>query len=240
MLEKLFKKPWINIVVIIVLTIFFGLQLPNLNINNEVKIFLPDDHPSKNAYDRMEKIYGSGDVISVSYENVKESIFTKGSIKLLDNLINDLENIKNVKEARGLTNSDYIKGTSEGMEVNEIAQEIPSEGEDIKKIKRKVLSWDLYKNNLYNKDFSSSQILVKAEKNLSIEQKENIYWDIKDVISKYKSNDNNFYIAGMPAVNVLIGNNMESDLSNLIPFVIAIVLIILFVSFRQVGGVILP
>src|SRR6056297_1984348 len=239
-MKKIFKYPWVIVISIILLTEFFAIQLPDLNINNEVKIFLPEGHPAKLADEKMDDIYGSGDIIAVSYENKNGSIFSIESLKMIDEIISKIEKIKNVDEVQGITNSDYIEGNQNGIIVQEIMDEDIENENDVFNLKKKILSWNLYEGNLYNDKFNATQMLIKTKKGIPIDQKEEIYWNLKDIFNQYQTEDNKFYIAGMPSVFVLIGDSMEGDLSNLIPFVIAIVLLILFVSFRNIGGVALP
>lgn len=239
-MKKIFKYPWVIVISIILLTVFFAIQLPDLNINNEVKIFLPEGHPAKLADEKMDDIYGSGDIIAVSYENKNGSIFSIESLKMIDEIISKIEKIKNVDEVQGITNSDYIEGNQNGIVVQEIMDEDIENENDVFNLKKKILSWNLYEGNLYNDKFNATQMLIKTKKGIPIDQKEEIYWNLKDIFNQYQTEDNKFYIAGMPSVFVLIGDSMEGDLSNLIPFVIAIVLLILFVSFRNIGGVALP
>ena len=239
-MKKILKWPWVIIGIITIVTIFFALQLPNIKINNAVKIFLPDDHPSKVANDQMQDIYGSSDVIGLAIESKRGDLLTQHNIQEIAELTKVIENIADVKEVTSLTNADYIAGTAEGMKVEELVPDSPKSKQDIYNLKEKLLAWDLYENNLYTKGLDATQIQVKLKKELPIESKEKVYQQIKNKLTDYKNNNFEFYLAGSPAINVLMGNNMESDLRRLVPFVIAVVLIVLYLSFKNAGGVILP
>ncbi|MFO7819526.1 MAG: MMPL family transporter, partial [Halanaerobacter sp.] len=239
-MQKILKWPWLIIVLIAIITAFFALQLPNIKINNAVKIFLPEDHPSKVANNKMEDIYGSSDIIGVAVKSKKGDLLNQQNIKEIAELTKDLEEISNVDEITSITNADYIAGTSEGMKVEELVEELPKTQKDMHEFKEKLLAWNLYRGNLYSDDLGSSQIRVQLDKGLAIEEKEEVYNRIKDKLENYNKHDFEFYLAGSPAINVLMGNNMESDLRRLVPFVIAVVLIVLYFSFKNAGGVILP
>ncbi|MGM0370394.1 MAG: MMPL family transporter, partial [Bacillota bacterium] len=170
----------------------------------------------------------------------KGDLLNQQNIKEISELTKSLEGIKNVDEVTSMTNADYIAGTSEGMEVEELVEELPKNQSDIYDFKEKLFAWDLYRDNVYSDDLGSTQISVQLDKGLAIEEKEEVYNKIRDKLDDYKKHDFEFYLAGSPAVNVLMGNNMESDLRRLIPFVIAVVLIVLYLSFKNIGGVILP
>ena len=239
-MKRILKWPWVVIGIIAIITIFFTFQLPNIKINNAVKIFLPEDHPAKIANNKMEETYGSSDVIGVAIKSKRGDLLTKENIKEIKNITQAIENIINVEEVTSLTNADYIAGTSEGMKVEELVTKLPQKQKGIYNIKEKLLSWDLYQGNLYSTDFQSTQIRIKLKKGLKIEAKEKVYQEIKSKLEDYNNHNFDFYLAGSPAINVLMGNNMESDLKRLVPFVIAVVLIVLYMSFKNFGGVILP
>ena len=240
-MKKVLRYPWVIIGVILVITVFFGTQLPNLKINNEVDIFLPDDHPSIVAKNKMEEEYGSSEIIAVAINFKKDNILTIENMNMIRNITKEIEDLKNVDEVTSLTNSDYIDGTSEGMQVGEIVKEEPKTEKDLLAIKEKLLSWGaMYKGNLYSEDFKASQMMVKMDQGITIENKEEIYFKIKDVLKKYENENREFYIAGMPAVTVLLGRSMEGDLKMLIPFVLLVVIISLYLSFKNLGGVVLP
>ncbi|SJZ33631.1 efflux RND transporter permease subunit [Selenihalanaerobacter shriftii] len=239
-MRKIFKHSWIVILVILIITGFFATQLPKLKINNEFEIFLPQDHPARVANDEMEKIYGSSDRIVVAINVKRGTIFTKENVALVKKMTDEFEMIKHVDEIDSITNTDYIDGTSEGMKVAELAKKVPENRQKLFDLKRKLISWDLYKNNFYSSDFKATQLMIKLNPGLTIKEKEAVYFKVKDKLKKYKKSNLEMYVAGTPAVNVLMGKNMQSDVKRLIPFVILVVLIALFLSFKNIGGVVMP
>ncbi|MGM0509181.1 MAG: efflux RND transporter permease subunit [Fusobacteriota bacterium] len=240
-MKKVLKYPWIIIGIILVITTFFAIQLPSLRINNEVEIFLPDDHPSIVKKEDMEEEYGGSEMVAMAMEVKKEDILTKENIKIILDITKKIEDLKNIDEVTSLTNSDYIKGTVDGMEVGDLVKEMPQNEEDVLKVKEKLISWrEMYEGNLFSENFKATQIMAKLKQDISIEEKEEVYYQIKDISKEYKSDNTEFYISGMPAVTVLMGNSMQNDVRTLIPFVLIVVLISLYLSFKNAGGVILP
>ncbi|MGM0369718.1 MAG: efflux RND transporter permease subunit [Bacillota bacterium] len=239
-MKRILKWPWVIIAIIAVITVFFAFQLPNLKINNAVKIFLPEEHPSKLANERMEEIYGSSDVIAIAIESKRGNLITEENISQIKEISDDFETMRNIKEVTSLTNADYIEGTSEGMTVEELVKNLPENEKELLKIKEKLLSWDMYRGNLYSEDLKSTQISLKLKSGLAIETKEKVYNQITKKLDSYQNQQLDFYLAGSPAINVLMGENMESDLKRLVPIVIAVVLLALFLAFKNFGGVILP
>ena len=238
-MRKILKHNKIILIIISLITLFFLFQLPKTEINNDIKVFLPDNHPTKMSNNQLDEIFGESDSLVTAVKFKQGEIFDPSSLKILSELSSKLENISRVDEVTSLTNVDYIKGSSEGMIVEELMEELPENIAESRKIKNKILSWDLYENNLYSDDFKSTQVLISLNKGLTNQEKEKSYYQIKEITDSYKNNNTETYIAGATAVNVLMGNSMLEDIKYLIPFIIAVLIAILYLFFKRTLAVVL-
>ncbi len=240
-MKKLFRLPLINILLILIITGFFAYQLPNTKIDNDVLTFLPSDHPARIAIDNLEDLFGGSMLIDVVMESERGSIMTPEGMALLRTVSSKLEQIPGVEDVQSLFTTDYMQGTADGMEVLPLIDtESSFSTKDIKDLRKRLVSWDVYRKMLISDDFSATQIGVKYSKSLSIEEREDIYQEIESITADSTSGEFHFYTAGTPAITVLVSQNMISDLKTLVPFVLAVLIIMLALSFRRFGGVILP
>lgn len=240
-MTKILKKPKIVIRVIILLTIFFIMQLPSLKINNDLEVFLPDGNPVKVTNDKIDKIFGSSDVISVALKSNGSTILTADNLEKIKQLTAELEYIKNVDQVNSMTNADYIEGTAEGMAVSDLVPGEVRTKKDLLEIKEKLFSWqDMYQETFYSKDLKSTMLNIKLISGISVEEQKDVFYAIQDTLKKNKTNNFQYYIAGAPAVTILLEESTKRDLAMLIPFVILVVLASLYISFKKIGGVILP
>jgi hypothetical protein len=224
---------------IALITLFFLFQIPKVEINNDIEVFLPDDHVSKKSNREIEDIFGETGSLVVSFSLNEGTIFDRNNIVKIDDLTKKFEQINRVDEVTSITNVDFIEGTSEGMVVEELVKELPESEKDKLKIKEKLLSWDFYKNNLYSDDFKASQILITLDENLNPEQKSEIYYQIEDITEDYENSRFETHIAGAAAINVRMGDSMIQDIKFLIPFVIIILILTLYFFFHKILPVIL-
>ncbi|HKK48269.1 MAG TPA: efflux RND transporter permease subunit, partial [Alkalispirochaeta sp.] len=96
---------------------------------------------------------------------------------------------------------------------------------------------------LVSDDLSSSQLVVEVPPNLDADPREEVYFSILDILDEFDralDGSYEYYVAGEPAITVLLSANMQSDIVTLIPIVIVVVLLSLFLFFRRLGGVVLP
>ena len=241
MISRILKHPKTVIILTLAVTLFLGMQIPKIIINNEVDIFLPEDNSSKVGYNQIKETFGSQTIMAVAVKAKEGTILTPDNIKLVEKLTETFEQLENIEEVTSLTNADFIEGTSDGMTVKELTDEFSGTEEEVKELKRKLASWkEMYELNLINEDYTATQIAVKLKLDTTADEEEEIYHEINKILLNSKNKNVNYYLAGDPVVIVLIEEYMKSDLARLIPFVIIVVLISLFICFRTPGGVILP
>ena len=229
------------IALILGITLFFGMQIPKIVINNNVDIFIPPTDPSKIAYDAMKEVYGSQKILDVALEATEGTVLSEPVLRLIQELTDEIEQIDGVEKVTSLTNADFIEGTEEGMKVAPLLEEFNGTEEEIGILKEKLDSWkDLYRRQLISEDLRSTQILVTLHKEATAEQQESVYRSIYKLVGERSKGMVRSYIAGDPVVVVLIEEYMKSDLMRLVPFVILVVLLVLFFSFHSLEGVLLP
>lgn len=239
-MKKIIKYPVAVVIVISIITIFLGYNIKNVVIDNDSMNFLPKENPTRIAIDQSEAIFGSSDNLSVGVEAKRGSIFTVEALGVIDKLTKEIELLRTVDKVKSITNSDFIDGVDGSVVVSDLIEDFTGTEDDVKQLKNKILSWDVYHDLLISNDFSASQLIVTLDKDLDIDGKIETYNKIKEMTKSIESSNFNYHIAGISAINVLLSTNMQSDLRLLIPVVILILLIALFLSFRRLSGIVLP
>lgn len=141
-----------------------------------------------------------------------------------------------IKEIKSIINIDYIKGENDKFKVKKIFDGDKISDKDIIDIKEKINSWQLYKDFIISSDETLSNILIQLN-SIGIGNKGKVYEEILKLTEKspYK-----VYIGGEPVVTYSIGRYIKRDLMVLIPLVCFVVIFILFLSFGNLQGVVLP
>ncbi|NLD99350.1 MAG: RND family transporter [Fibrobacter sp.] len=233
-----FKYPKTSLSIVIIITIFFGFQLPKLVLNNDVVIFLPENNPHRKTFDVLSEQFDKSDGIIIAATVKKGFIYQKENLEALKKLNDALVTIDSVDNILSITSTDYVDGVEGGIETFPIVNEIPQSELQEQEIKNRLESWDIYKNTIYTEDYRTSLSMLKLKKN-SIKRDKMIYQEVIKITREYRDVFD-IQIAGSPAIFVLVSENMEHDLARLIPYVILVVLVTLWISFRRPSGVILP
>ncbi len=239
-MKKLYAHPLMIVLIFAVLTVFFALQLPKIKINNDLYVFLGDHNEAKIENEEVEKVFGETEALVVAVESKYQSILAPENLSLIDSLTALFQTLPHVNNVLSLTHADFLNSTNEGMTVEQLIPDSLRQGPQ-SSILARLQSWeDMYRNNLYDKDLRSTQLLLEIDTGLQLPELEAIYHGVMDQLKPFERNDVNFYVAGVPAIAVVLKESMFSDMFRLIPFVVLVVILTLFLSFRTMAGVLLP
>lgn len=227
------KYRWIFISLIFVLTLFFAYSIKVIKINSDFTSYLPQtDEAVKLARYIGDKYSGNLTAI-VAIET--SNIFDYEVLKDIYNLTEKLKYVEGISYVTSLTNVIDIKGTEEGIEIGKLINEIPEDPWELEKLKNYVLSKDLYKN-IVSSDAKITLILCRLKEGVD---KEKVAREIKKVVETEKIKGKVYY-GGLPFQMIDMNKLIIDDLKILTPIVGFVMLVILFLSFRNLRGVIMP
>ncbi|MBM3240131.1 RND family transporter [Candidatus Poribacteria bacterium] len=238
MLEKLTKfvgkYPKTVIAVIILLTVFFYFGLTKINMVTDPETMLPEGDPAVAAFDEVDETFGGAEFVLVIMD--MGEVFTAGALREIDRLTDDLERVKGVSSVLSITNIEQIKGVEGGIEVVELIEEIPGSETELQKLKNRVLSDDDYAGQIVSQNGKIALVMVQLLPNAD---KESIIRDIKEVIQKLGL-DEKAYLTGEPIFDQEMDKIIGGDMSRLLPLAILVMVAILYFSFRNIRGIVLP
>ncbi|MGC9512210.1 MAG: efflux RND transporter permease subunit [Fidelibacterota bacterium] len=241
MMDKILRYPKTIIAITLLITVFFGYQLPQIRVNNDLSMFLGENNPAKAAYDTMQDVYESTEAMVIALHNPYGSILTPETLTLIDDLTRHLDTIPLIRSVMSLTNADYITGSPEGLLVEPLLPEGQWDNHVVDTLKSRLFSWpEMYRLMLYSDDMKSTQIMLYMESGLEVEKLESAYEKTQAVLNDRDMGNLEIYLAGAPAISVILKEKMYNDMKQLIPVVVLVILVILFLSFRTSAGVILP
>ena len=241
---KLYSRPWLIVAVIAVITVFFGLQLPRAELDNNNFRFVPNDDPALETSRWIDGMFGSSFFILVGLERRYGTVFDGEFLDRIRDYTDAIEEIPIVKEVTSLISSDYITSRDDAIVVEKlVGKDFSGTPEEIAELKRRLLSWDMYERALYSDDFTATQILIPltigSEEASSREVTDQVTL-IRDLAREIFTGYASVYVTGMPIISATVNEAMNADLKLLVPMVILVVLVVLFFSFRSFAPVALP
>jgi predicted RND superfamily exporter protein len=135
-----------------------------------------------------------------------------------------------------ITNIEEIRGVEGGIEVVELIEEIPIDEAELQKLKNRVLSDEDYAGQIVSQNGDIALILIQLLPNMD---EERLIRDIKEVIQKLGL-EGKAVLTGEPIMGEEIDKMIGSDMAKLLPLAMLVMLGILYFSFRNVRGIVLP
>jgi predicted RND superfamily exporter protein len=247
-MKFILKHPWLVIVLVAAVTLFFALQLPRAILDNDIAGFIPRNNPDRIAYAKMEEEFGAQTIMLIGLRNTYGTVFERDFIDLVASLTAKLKGLDYVQSVSSLTSTEYIRGEGDRIIVSPLVdEEFAGSADEIVELKKKILSWELYHRSLVSDDFKSTQILVSLRAAAAgpadakpIDPKKVVYDETQVLLAGMDLKGIEVYQAGVPTIGVLLSKNMQKDLVILIPVVIVVIVFSLFISFKRLGGILLP
>jgi predicted RND superfamily exporter protein len=226
--------PKTTITVILLLTFFFGFEIKNIKVDPDITSSLPKNIPAKLLYDKMNKIFPSRDMVLLAYQT--DSLFSVKSIGEIFYLTKSLRKIPGVYSVMSPTNVKLIKGAEDGIEVKEILSRPPKNKAELLAFKHELFNSDVPTENLVAKDSSMAGIMIFLRNNM---KPEDAAKEILNFVNKQKLSGK-IFATGKPVLTLYLGRGMARDMGLLFPLVLVLIIVILWLSFGNIRGVLLP
>jgi len=228
------KRPVLILIVIVLLTLLAGNFARQVNMTTDIKDFFPEDDPRVVTYNEIVETYGSAEYIMVALET--EEIFTEETLKNIELLSQQFQDVAGIDTVRSLTAVDDIKGKNGDLTIEPLVGEIPSEQEELENLKQTILADEMYGGFLVSYDSQAALIIGEVNpKYDSLAVAENI----GEVVTDY-SGPEEIYLTGTPVLNNELASSMQSDLKFMVPLVLVMIALLLWFIFRSIRGVLLP
>jgi hypothetical protein len=236
------KKSWLVIIITVILTGIIGFQIPNLIIDNEVKNYVPHNLDDYTTLIDADEIFGSSILLDVALYTPGPTIITAENVKTIRSITNQIENLPNVDDVQSLSNIDFLTAANGGMEARSlVAEDFTGTADEINQLNKDIVSWeDMYSKVIINHDMKGSQIVVVINKDVDPDGMDALYTQVDNIIKSNSNHQLEINMAGDPVLSHMAREYMATDLSHLIPLVVLVVLLCLFLSFRNLEGTLLP
>lgn len=228
------------------LTGFFGYQALNLKVNSDIVTYLPPDKEAVHLFKKVGNTFGGNSMIMVALETDADSMFTHEGLTLIRSIAQACEQTKGVQNTVSIANILDVRKIEGGIEVKKLVpqDEVPTDPAVLAEIKDRALSKDMYSGKLVSHDGKLAMVLLRLAEGvdrgvLAFELRNTV----NDVVAKHQAEAKAHYSAyfgGLPIWTAALSEIILHDITFLIPIVAIVLILILFVSFRTIRGVVLP
>ena len=225
-------------------TVFFASMLPNIIMDNELRHFFPESHESYRKFNTLTETFGDQYVMDIVIETNEDIILNRESLEVIGKITEELEQLNNIVKIKSITNVDFITDDDGHLSTGQlIPEDFSGTAAEVQQLKQRILEWPkAYIGTLISSDFKGVQIIATLNSDATPPEVSTLYYETVDVVNKHLTAHTSlkYKIAGDPVLGEYGKIFMYADLKNLIPLITVVVLLCLFLSFRNVEGTLLP
>ncbi|NMY43622.1 MMPL family transporter [Pseudomonas sp. WS 5013] len=145
-----------------------------------------------------------------------------------------------IRKVRSLVTIENLLTIDEALDVHPLMPQVPTDPAGLAALRAEAMGNPLFLDSLVSRDGSATTIQVE----FNIAQDDSpamlqVYQAIVDITDKVQGDDR-IYLSGPPMIAAQTASNMEQDNQTLLPAVLLVILLVLFVSFGRVQGVVAP
>jgi len=224
------------IILTICITIFFSFGLKRLTINSDITTYLKPNDPVVKLFKKIGDEFGGNLIVMIAIKS--DNIISYPILSFIRDLSHSYSEIEGIFSVTSLTNILDIKKTDFGLEVSKLINKnnIPQDENKLEALKKYILSKNTYKGKIISEDGTTTLIICRLKPGFN---KVDTAKAIKNITEKSKGSYKVYY-CGYPAQMVEMGKYLSKDLKTLIPLVIVVIILVLYISFKTMRGVLLP
>ncbi|MDH4219999.1 MAG: MMPL family transporter [Candidatus Aminicenantes bacterium] len=232
--QKIVRFRWIIIIGFVAIALIFGSQIPRSEIESDMKAMLPPDIESRINTDKIDELFGGTEMLIVIIK--AEDVLNPETLKRTEDISQQMKRIKGVDKVLSLFELKNIKGEEGAMIVKPAVRRIPKTGEQTEVLRKEITENDIVYGSIVSEDFTLTAVIALLKTDVSDD------FMVKEVRQLIEQNpgQEEVVIGGLPFTRFQVTRSIRGDLRRLLPLGLLIMLLFLFVCFKQLRGVVLP
>ena len=225
---------WPVIVLFLAVTGFFASRIPTAEVDPEIKHQLPENMRARLHMEQIEEIFGGSDMIMLVIE--ADDVLAADTLKRLRRLSKGMERLRGIDRVLSPFTLKDIRAQGDQLLVDPAVKRIPRTAESREKLRQEIKGNELVYGNVVSSDFKAAALIGFMKTGAS---DEDTVTGLRRLIEKIPGPEP-VWIAGMPYMRVQLNNDIHHDLTRFLPAGLIIMLVFLFLCFKQLRGVVLP
>jgi hypothetical protein len=224
-----------------IITLGFGAAALTIDFSTDLQDLLPPNDSSVVNFIEMSKSYGSQDYLLIAVHD-DDTVFAPKTLKLIWDLTQAAQELPAgwVEEVRSIVNAEVVEGQAASLVVRPALDEFPESQDDIAAFRELVLDERLLSRLLLSEDERTTLIILEERPEIiNSDAAHDLSAAVENLVEPYLE-DHQIYLSGGPYIIAQVRESMLDDLRNLIPAAMGVLLLVLYLSFRQIRGMVLP
>lgn len=212
-----------------------------LSIDPSSEPLLPAGDPARDVYQAAVRDFGDDEVFVIAMET--PDVFTAEALGRLRRVSDAIERLAGVRHVQSLADVTSFRwdAASEAVEVHPFIEAVPDDPRLLAELRARALADPLYRRTVVSADGRAAALNVSFRKMTDREFiAAGLDARIGEILAAESGPDVRFHVAGRPHVKTNVYRTMVADLRLLIPLAVAVMALVLGLSWGSVRGVVLP
>jgi len=191
------------LVLITILTVFFGWRATHLKLSYDFEKLLPRNHPYVTTYQEFQEIFGGANLISIEVAVKQGDIFNPETLSKIRKITDDIQFIPGIDRYKvisiGAKKVKETKATAWGIEKKPLLwPDVPRTAEALHALRRACMSDDTVFGVLVSVDGKAALIMADVyEKGVNYQQ---VYKEIRRITDREVGPNTTVHVSGEPIV----------------------------------------
>ena len=226
-------RRWI-IVLSVLVTVGLSSTLFKLEVDPNLKNYFPKNMTSMVNTDSIEAIFGNQDMLMIIFKT--DDVLKKSTLERVKIVEKELRKHEGVRKITSLFGSNRIYGEQGIMYVEPTVAKIPENEQEREELRNVIRENDLVYKIVVSDDFRSTALVLSLDKDVD---EEKLFADIAVILENHPGQEG-IYFGGLPYLREAIDQDVKRDGLILIPIALVLMLVFLFLVFREWRGVWMP
>lgn len=231
-LHRILARPVLALAVIVLATGgFLAAIAVNFRMETDLDKYMPQTHPAFVYSNQAEEMFDISDSILIAVEH-PDGIYNPGTLRKVIEITETLQQLPEIDEddVTSLYTADNIVGTEEGMDVTAFYRSVPEDAAQLAALRRSVRDNEMVYERLVSADETVTLVTAKIADDAFSQE---FYHRILDLADRYEGPET-LYVAGTPIVEGTLAYLGPKDMQRMVPIVIAVILVVLYLTMRSV------
>jgi len=218
----------------VLFTLGFSSNLLKLEIDPDLKNYFPKTMTSMVNTDRIEEIFGNQDLVMIIFET--GDVLAEETLKRVKTVEKEIGRIEGIRRTSSVFGSNRIHGEEGAMYVEPTILRIPRNEAAREELRREIMNNDLVYKVMVSDDFRATALICTLSKKAD---EDLVFAGIHSILEEHPGPEK-VYFGGLPYLRQAIDKDIKRDGLILIPIALMLMLIFLYLVFREWRGVWLP
>jgi hypothetical protein len=242
-MEWVVQFRWLVLVAITAITVGFGYQIRNLAVDMDPDLWAPQNHPLVKVTKELEATFGGRNFTVIAVVPKQGDIYQPAILNKVKRIQKGLESIPTAIKrdvlSVGASRIKSIRGDVNGMNVHEMLGKIPETPSEMKRFREDVATNPMYIDALVSADGKAAAVVADFRINKDNPSYAALYNEIQKVIGPERDASVDIYAAGLPIDLAWFEFHMQK-MPMYFGIALLLNLVIQFLSFRSIQGMIVP